>query len=44
MSQQKQNVTYLAEISISRLRAAVTGRVITPDDARNITAYLYTLK
>src|SRR5258708_37046904 len=32
MSQQKQNVTYSAEISIPHLRAAVTGRVITPDD------------
>src|SRR5258708_11805925 len=32
MSQQKQNVTYSAEISMPELRAAVTGRVITPDD------------
>src|SRR5260221_7365799 len=32
MSQQKQNVTYSTEIAIPRLRAAITGRVITPDD------------
>jgi FAD/FMN-containing dehydrogenase len=32
MSKQKQNVAYPAEISIPRLRAAVTGRVIAPDD------------
>ncbi len=33
MALQKQNVAYPAEISIPRLRTAVTGRVITPDDA-----------
>jgi FAD/FMN-containing dehydrogenase len=32
MSQQKQNVADLAAISIPHLRAAITGRVITPDD------------
>jgi FAD/FMN-containing dehydrogenase len=32
MSQQKHNLTLPTEISIPRLRAAVTGRVITPDD------------
>src|SRR5262252_3475959 len=32
MAQQKQNVTYPAEISIPTLRAGVTGRVITADD------------
>jgi FAD/FMN-containing dehydrogenase len=32
MSQQKKNVAYSTEISIPHLRAAVTGRVITPED------------
>src|SRR5258706_8689571 len=32
MSQQKQNVTFSTEIAIPSLRAAITGRVITPDD------------
>src|ERR1041384_2219559 len=32
MTQQKQNVTSPAELSIPRLRAVVTGRVITADD------------
>src|SRR4051812_24228317 len=32
MSQQKHDLTIPAEISIPHLRAAVAGRVITPDD------------
>ena len=32
MSHQKQTVTYSAETAIPLLRAAITGRVITPDD------------